>query len=716
MIKDKLDYGNIKDHELIRQVYVHPSSNEKKGWAKVMLNNSNLAKQIQKIINGEVCNGEILKCTGSGISLPSTLSSIFGTLVITLINLDGGKGKLEFERALSPSELAQVQLLPIFKDFQSNGKFTLSSISYDEDNIREYIFNEKLPQPKKIILYRRPISQEFGYNDVLDMDKIIPQSSDIDSGIPFKDLRSNTYGIKYYFNDATLLESIFQNLMRLKDPKYKINVYYNSNVSIHFQINKLNCDSIDTLSKEFKSLHYGNRFKSVTNSATTSNGNNSFEYKLSSKNINQLKNTINSFHLLCNPSDIFTHSNKELVFSTYGRKCMAKLSIQTYLYWNNKTHTIMIYSNSKQEIEDAKNQLNSLVTELENLQIDTKFTLTLKGRLELVEQDKKDSNFIIKLVDGLKDSRISGRTLFVTGTKESIDKLEMIIKDKLVPRNRNNLGTKECSICFSEDEELFTFQKCGHQFCRSCINSDMLVSNNSIQKCASIGCDAEISLCDILNICSNGEDLDIIKRRSILEYQRKNSSNVYCCPNPLCLQLLKLPTKDILLNSGDINNSFVFCDQCKLEYCIFCSKKQGKATLSHRGLACSVSASAYTNLLDLLNTKCPNCQMVFFEFDGCYAVVCTGQGQGGCQAHFCGFCLHISSDSISNHNHVQNCAQNPGVGYYADKKVFYDIRNNEKKKKIIESIKKEQDMEKRLVLFNSIKSHCEFNIYEYEIK
>ena len=62
---------------------------------------------------------------------------------------------------------------------------------------------------------------------------------------------------------------------------------------------------------------------------------------------------------------------------------------------------------------------------------------------------------------------------------------------------------------------------------------------------------------------------------------------------------------------------------------------------------------------DILNLRCPRCNQVFVDFNGCFALTCSR-----CKAGFCGWCL--ADCGRDAHRHVANCRlnQNP------DRNVF----------------------------------------------
>ena len=56
--------------------------------------------------------------------------------------------------------------------------------------------------------------------------------------------------------------------------------------------------------------------------------------------------------------------------------------------------------------------------------------------------------------------------------------------------------------------------------------------------------------------------------------------------------------------------------------------------------------------------RCPHCETVFHDFDGCAAVLCR------CGQYFCGLCLQPCSNRENAHEHVAACRYNWSPGHY----------------------------------------------------
>jgi hypothetical protein len=61
------------------------------------------------------------------------------------------------------------------------------------------------------------------------------------------------------------------------------------------------------------------------------------------------------------------------------------------------------------------------------------------------------------------------------------------------------------------------------------------------------------------------------------------------------------------------------------------------------------------HICGLLELSCPRCKRRFFDFEGCFALTCSGEG--GCGCAFCAYCLQDCGRDA--HNHVAACPHRP---------------------------------------------------------
>jgi hypothetical protein len=95
---------------------------------------------------------------------------------------------------------------------------------------------------------------------------------------------------------------------------------------------------------------------------------------------------------------------------------------------------------------------------------------------------------------------------------------------------------------------------------------------------------------------------------------------------------------------------------------------------------------------EALNLKCPHCQTVYAEFDGCMALCCST-----CKGSFCGYCHKPTESSSGAHNHVRECLMNETRNgtYYATEEEIENAQRRYRTRQIKQFLrnykKKEQN-------------------------
>ncbi|KAE9346698.1 hypothetical protein PR003_g7293 [Phytophthora rubi] len=85
---------------------------------------------------------------------------------------------------------------------------------------------------------------------------------------------------------------------------------------------------------------------------------------------------------------------------------------------------------------------------------------------------------------------------------------------------------------------------------------------------------------------------------------------------------------------------------------------------------------------DILNLKCPKCELVFvdFDFDSCAALTCANPV---CKGGFCAYCLEDCGDDA--HQHVSKCSLNPNKPYYYVTGEQFILVHKERRQKSVEA-------------------------------
>lgn len=103
---------------------------------------------------------------------------------------------------------------------------------------------------------------------------------------------------------------------------------------------------------------------------------------------------------------------------------------------------------------------------------------------------------------------------------------------------------------------------------------------------------------------------------------------------------------------------------------------------------------------EILNLHCPSCNIVFFDFDGCYAVKCNN-----CANYFCGWCLTGYESSVECHKHVIHCLHSMNKGYhFSNISNFNYVQNKTKKEKIRMYLTKLDDKTRKKVYEEMLKN------------
>jgi HrpA-like RNA helicase len=503
---------------------------------------------------------------------------------------------------------------------------------------------------------------------------------------------------------------------------------FTATFSVHQAIAALRIDRIRELLEKFN-LKYGQQAIKVK--ATEMGKNVPIEYRFTAPSLSIITQLAALWHATLSPSGTYEHHSKSKLFSLYGRKRMEALSKTHYLHWLNASQTIYIYSKDDASLAAAKSSLDELVQELEKyelgktLRLEISYATSLRNRLREFENDGSLVSLLSKEFGAdleLADAQILSTSLLVlTGTPDTISQLEKKmtahiwkLKKNVVQVNKS-AEENECPICFCDAD--YTLQACGHRFCRSCLETNFTASDgiHAPLKCPGAGCKAEMTLSDILSVTSH-ITLDHLKEDAVYRYVRDSTGsdqNLVVCPSPTCGQILSAKLPSAMASESMLGGHVADCDLCRRSYCMACSTKEDKPVTAHPGASCSRrqldlsdSLSAVRlRMLDLLITKCPNCNGAIFDFNGCYALTCN------CGAGLCGFCLY-RDPSGDAHSHVRQCVLNPTKNeYFAPPAIWQQLRRNDARARIVDALKKRPVCEKAALLESLAKDLSDLGLH-----
>jgi len=349
--------------------------------------------------------------------------------------------------------------------------------------------------------------------------------------------------------------------------------------------------------------------------------------------------------------DVFSHDDKDLLFTRFGRKRMESVSSEVfgvcYIHWDNQSHTVRVYG-TKEERRDGLQTLAKLVEELGAIK-STTFLL----KLEVVEgfqrdaEKKKEFNKMCKS-SKLEDLDLRGTRAIARGTAEHLAEFEKNLREGgwlFDPQRQKQFGaTNVCVICYCEvDDDNIQMQTCLHRACRECCKSWPIESSQFPIKCLS--CSTYLCLSDIYNVF---DSMRVGKIKSLAQGHFKLNEGkelVTYCVTKGCNMLVPLPEAGASPEEKKAAGGYVSsCEHCDLSFCLECSEKMGEVVAPHKGLSCNDNqlfhgpqiASHVHKIEALLMTRCPrtSCRQEFYGFDGCCALFCHK-----CRCSFCAICF-----------------------------------------------------------------------------
>lgn len=397
--------------------------------------------------------------------------------------------------------------------------------------------------------------------------------------------------------------------------------------------------------------------------------------------------------------EIYENSDINLLFTNYGREQMQMISkSKSYLHWDNRSRTIRIYANNREDHIQIKSILDNLLVKLKSIEIDKCFILNKIG-VDYFKNINDENKFLSqnKILNLSKLNRI----IKVTGTKESIMKFEGDFRKYFNTQNVKNRvavnKNKECAFCLCDLTNPFSLMSCAHTACENCF-SDMIRSQANLPiVCQYENCNQPIFLTDLKRLCANNkETLRKINEKAFYDYLEKNMAKFRRCPKNDCNQIVRLTDLLIAKDKGEERKNggceIMACNICEALYCMYCSNRKKKPCFLHYNILCndfcsendfSGKVEQYTKeIIELLYNKCPNCHAIFDSFTGCCAVTCDN-----CKCSFCGICVEFHSNDA--HSHVANCPKNPQKGqlFLSDLEIK-DVEKQRKLKIVDEYIKK----------------------------
>eukprot|EP01113_Clastostelium_recurvatum_P019021 TRINITY_DN2242_c0_g1_i4.p1 TRINITY_DN2242_c0_g1~~TRINITY_DN2242_c0_g1_i4.p1 ORF type:complete len:611 (+),score=200.91 TRINITY_DN2242_c0_g1_i4:90-1922(+) len=212
-----------------------------------------------------------------------------------------------------------------------------------------------------------------------------------------------------------------------------------------------------------------------------------------------------------------------------------------------------------------------------------------------------------------------------------------------------------CKICYDDAvyPNVFKFNKCGHEYCRECLNGYLvnLINEGAVldMTCPSPGCKTEVTPYDVQRLVKPSV-FGKFERFTVLA-SLKADPNTRWCPRPGCETAMK----------GSAEKPHMTCKTCHYEFCFSCKEEW------HEGAKCGKEAEAMRakrqEVQQVLQDQfedwkkkqsfyvrpCPLCQAPIEKNEGCNHMTCVS-----CKGQFCWLCL-----APYNSNHFNNQAEFP---------------------------------------------------------
>ncbi|KAL0484043.1 mog-4 [Acrasis kona] len=463
-------------------------------WAEITFSTPEHAKDALRVFQGEIVEGKALIISRLCVKKEFIASNTTGMVRLSYSNGPStGKASVTFKTALEANKFINSRVfgvqttmsavgllmgevgkrkLPLLnpskkylfdENFSGTGTFEVIikqlALQYDEVDIQSIINSIGLTS-HKCTVFRTPstIEGKSMMEDIADLNNMIPSCSKDISRTTFISEEQNRGGICVYYGNLSDAEAMVPFVTRQQQERrfghlIRLEIIFNSNMIIHQVIHKL-------FSTELNQIISSARLTGVHVSIDTKKQNDLVTITLRCSNFqlikryeDQVKETI---QMTC-----FEHCNKYLLFSDYGRTKLEKMSKKNvHIHWDINERIIRLYGTDAQR-KQMTIDLENLIKSLEGIKLGHIILLNKKSIKEI-------NTSVLKTKSKVDHIKLSGRRLIVSGSEDAIKVLEESIRKNIVVR-REQVLPAECAICFSEADQPYSFQICGHRFCTDCI-------------------------------------------------------------------------------------------------------------------------------------------------------------------------------------------------------------------------------------------------------
>ena len=273
--------------------------------------------------------------------------------------------------------------------------------------------------------------------------------------------------------------------------------------------------------------------------------------------------------------------------------------------------------------------------------------------------------------------------------QQRLDMLQVQTEALTLARDAVLSTQRQCLVCYETSAGIACKGAEGHFLCRECFSSMVNSQSNDFGGFTSNGrrivcsyCHAEYPESDVCGTCDNATlnaYLDAKERAVRTEDESRAAGQ---------LAIARAVHQDDMMAL----EARLLSDQ---------AERRAKNVERHRKKIIS----------DILETRCPHCQLAFEDWEACFSVKhegVMGNKTFGCLKYFCGWCLDPFENSSSCHEHVKSCRlnQNPRYrgGYFGSRAEFHSVQATVRTDKIQRYIANSVDEGDRTALLSAMRA------------
>ena len=285
---------------------------------------------------------------------------------------------------------------------------------------------------------------------------------------------------------------------------------------------------------------------------------------------------------------------------------------------------------------------------------------------------------------------VCSRALLIEGDADAAEKVIRHISniDQTEEVRAKGACGSLCPVCFCPPDDKVA-KLCCSNYCQDCFEMWITQASSAEGKfpflCLNGDCQKAVPMTE-LSAQLEPSIFNRLLRVALDKHVNQNGDALQFCVTPDCPQVYQLGGARV-----------VQCSSCQISICTACKVEE------HEQLTCGEYqlAKAPPNVLrnkiveDILTLKCPQCKKAFFDFEGCFALMCSN-----CKCGFCGWCLEDCGKDA--HAHVRTCpSKPPGADmFFGSRKDFEKAQTKRQSKELHKFLSTLTDEDREKVLLS----------------